>query len=148
VFSGHAFTHNVGFLFGALILQWHDVRGRAAKEAAAYTTLKPYRKSKNLLVALMLGLPALSLVLLVYLGVEVTIESIVSMLIHLLLAVFVYLNHRWAMVAYGCLFVGNWFAALAGGASFTTLNLALIVIVVLVTNISVRVATTLKSDVG
>lgn len=127
-------------------MQWHDVRGRAAKEAQEYASRRPYRKSKNILVALMLGLPVIALAILIYMGVEIGSEALVPTLIAFILAGFVFQNQRWAMIAYACMFIANWFASIVMGSPISAFGIMVAVLVLVTTNVSVRVATALQKN--
>ena len=117
------------------------------EEVASYQKLTFFKKSKNILVVFIIVL-----VLITFYISGLTVSDmilvpegsalIIAMAINLIFAFFIYLNHRWAMVAFCLLFVGDKIMFLLGGASPSQIIWAALAIMLTIS--SIRVASQLK----
>jgi len=118
-------------------------------EVNNYEKLTFFNKSKNVLVSFIIFI---SLVTFLLSGEKITETLLtvdgnflaISVGINLILAFFIYQNHRWAMVVFCLIFVGDKITLISAGApAFSQFIFAVIAIMVTVT--SYRVADQLKN---
>ena len=117
------------------------------QEVEVYETLSFFKKTKNILVSFIVFLVALNfymsgLSIPEMISLSEGITLIVAMSIYLIFALFIYLNHRWAMVIFCFVFVSDKIMFLLAGASPSQIVYA--VIAIMLTIASFRVATKLK----
>lgn len=118
---------------------WIPTKEEIQAEVDNYNNLTFFKKSKNVLVTFSLVIIGISVLLAGKLNVEIWI-----VLLYLPLVLFIYLNHRWAILLFGLLFVGDKIILITQGYSpFTQIIFG--VIAVLVSYQSFRVASGLKN---
>jgi hypothetical protein len=118
------------------------------QEAKSYETLSFFKKTKNILVSFIVFLVALNfymsgLTIPEMISLSEGFTLIVAMGIYLIFALFIYLNHRWAMVIFCLIFVSDKIMFLLAGASPSQIVYAAIAIILTIA--SFRVATSLKN---
>ena len=119
---------------------WIPTKEEIQAEVDNYNNLTFFKKTKNVLVTFILVITGLSLLLAGELNVEIW-----SVLLYLPLVLFIYLNHRWAILLFGLLYVADKIIFIIQGYSpFTQIIFG--VIAVLVSYQSFKVASGLNLD--
>jgi len=118
------------------------------EEAANYNQLKFFNKSKNVLVGFIVFVSLITF----FLG-GVTVNEMItipdgmllaaSIVINLILAFFIYMNHRWAMVIFCLIYAGDKLILITQGA-FPMPQIIFAAIAIMATVASYRVATQLR----
>lgn len=78
-----------------------------AKEVENYLELGFFKKSKNILVLFIFFSTFISFMFADDIGLDNDIHTWVAIFIHLTIAGFIYLNHRWAVVLFAILFTAD-----------------------------------------
>lgn len=108
------------------------------EEVSAYYSLPFHKKTKNLLVLLIIAICVFSLL---FAGVSLAIYDVV---LYLLLSVFIYLNHRWAIALFGVLITFDKIISLIVSYNFG--HLLILLLALMFTYDAFRVATELKKN--
>ena len=102
-------------------IAWGLNNDEAESEAKTYGHFSPYTKSKNILVMIMVVIVGFSVLILP------TPETILSSIVYAVLLVFVFMNHKWAMVAVGVLFSLDKLVVMAATGSLVGLIFAIVI---------------------
>lgn len=124
---------------------WYASAEQVRDEAERYPDLKFLKKSKNVLAVFVLGMASVSLLGMPMLfGLDDLPGVLLGVLIYYVLAVFIYLNHRWAMVAFIVVYLTDKVLLVLDGVGFPAGHAFFGTLAAFVTYRSVRVATELK----
>ena len=82
-------------------MSWIPTKEEITKEAENYNILTFFKKTKNILVTFIIGISLFNLLIRWSI---INTEMFVSIGIYVVLAAFIYFNHRWAMVIFALLF--------------------------------------------
>ena len=118
---------------------WIPTKEEIQAEVDNYNNLTFFKKTKNVLVTFILVITGLSLLLAGELNVEIW-----AVLLYLPLVFFIYLNHRWAILLFGLLYVGDKIILIMAGY-FAIPQIIFGMIAVLVSYQSFKVASGLKN---
>ena len=123
-------------------MAWFPTKESINEEVQNYENISFFQKSKNLLICLIMIIVLSTLLL----GEDLKINNYVAMIAityNLILAIFIYNNHRWAMIIFCVLFTVDKILFILGGQSILS-NLFFGILAVILTITAYRVSSDLK----
>lgn len=126
----------------------------AESQANNFSTLGFFKKSKNQLVAFIICISLLTLLMTNFLVEKLSenfeptqnIEVFMSVGIYLLLAIFIFFNHRWAMIFFALLYIADKVILILSSVGFPISQIIFGAIAVSLAYNAFRVATALKKQ--
>ena len=123
---------------------WVPSKDEILREVENYNELSFFKKSKNVLAIFVVAISALSFFLIGAIEEMFGSGAIYEIAFNLFLAVFIFLNHRWAMIVFCAIYLLNKFIFILSFAGSPISQVIFGAIAVLLTYSSFRVATELK----
>lgn len=114
------------------------------EEANNYGNLSFFKKTKNALVAFILVISALSLFFIGNIEAAFGSGAIYELGFNVVLAAFIYFNHRWAMIVFCFIYIIDKVLFILGGFGSPVSQIIFAAIAIMLTYTSFRVATALK----
>lgn len=96
-------------------MSWIPSKDEIEKEVNNYNDLGFFKKSKNGLLLFVVFVSAISILVSIFLGPAIGISPL-SAALYLLFVPFIYFNHRWAMVVFAILYIGDKVVFIAAGS--------------------------------
>ena len=118
-------------------------------EVSNYQNLSFFKKSKNVLSTFIIAVSAFSFYLSSSLSAQFGLsneEFLYGIIINLILSIFIYLNHRWAMIVFCLFYIGDKILLLVNGDGSPISPIIFGVIVTALSYASYRVADQLKKQ--
>lgn len=123
---------------------WISSKEDILREVETYNELSFLKKSKNGLVIFVLVVSVLSFFLMGTIEEIIGSDAIYGTVLNIFLAVFIFLNNRWAMFAFCAIFLMDKIIFILSGAGSPISQIIFGAIAVLLTYSSVKVATEMK----
>lgn len=123
-------------------------KDKIEEEEKTYKDLSFFKKTKNVLSTFVLAMTALSLLLFILNLTEYSlgISLFVQWALYIILAIFIYFNHRWAMVIACLIYLSDKVLFILDGLGSPVSQIIFGGIMLVLTYNSFRVATVLKSN--
>lgn len=126
----------------------------AESQANNFATLGFFKKSNNQLVAFIIFISLLTLLMTNFLVEKLNenseptqnIEIFIGIAVYLLLAVFIFFNHRWAMIVFALLYIADKIILISSGVGFPISQIMFGAIAVSLTYNAFKDATALKKQ--
>ena len=125
---------------------WIPSREEISEEVANYSELTFFKKSKNILASFVIATSLLSLFLLGNIEQMFGSGAIYEIAFNLFLSVFIFLNHRWAMVTFCALYLFNKLIFLLSSFGSPISQIIFGAIALMLTYSAFRVATALRRN--
>lgn len=125
---------------------WIPSKEEISDEVANYSELTFFKKSKNILVCFVIAMSLLSLFLLGDIEQMFGSVAIYEIAFNLFLCVFIFLNHRWAMVTFCALYLFNKLIFLLSSFGSPISQILFGAIALMLTYSAFRVATALREN--
>lgn len=127
-------------------MSWIPSSDEIAEEAANYSELTFFKKSKNILASFVIATSLLTLFLLGNIEQMFGSGTIYEIAFNLFLSVFIFLNHRWAMLSFCALYLFNKLIFLFSSFGSPISQIIFGAIALMLTYSAFRVATALRKN--
>jgi hypothetical protein len=127
-------------------VSWIPSSDEIAEEAANYSELTFFKKSKNILASFVIATSLLTLFLLGNIEQMFGSGTIYEIAFNLFLSVFIFLNHRWAMLSFCALYLFNKLIFLFSSFGSPISQIIFGAIALMLTYSAFRVATALRKN--
>lgn len=128
------------------MMGWFPSAEEIEEEAVNFEELSFFKKTKNVLTVFILVTVALSLLFMGPIEEAVGSGAIYELAFSVVLAGFIYLNHRWAMILFCIIYVANKIIFIFLGIGTPISSIIFGAIALMLTYTSVRVASSLKRE--
>ena len=123
---------------------WIPTQDEILNEAKNYTELPFYKKSKNILAIFVIAISALSLFLMKWVEQNGVSLSVYEIALNVLLSLFIWLNHRWAMIVFCFLYLISKIVFIFSSLGSPVTHLIFGAVAVMLTYSAFKVATELR----